>query len=395
MTAIARVCHISTVHNPRDNRVFRKECGGLARSGADIWFIGAQSGDEVADGVHVIGVGRARNRVDRLTRRQIRAWRALERVNPDVVHVHDPELIPLVMVWKTLRGRAAVFDAHEDLVGQIDAKEYLSPLIKPIARLVAKCVVGIANRGFDGIVAATPTVLQCFSHRNSAVVRNFPLASDYVHLEDLPSPDNKKDGQAVYVGMLSAGRQVDRMFEMIEDAPAAHLVIAGMPDPEVKALFEDVDSRPRVRWLRRIPAEEVPRLLEESWVGVMFMKHLKNHDDAMPTKVFEYMAAGIPFVASKLPYMEKLLKDRDCGVFVDTEQDADAAAGALEALLADPERCIRMGANGRRTILEGFNFESELSGVIAVETAALRRQDAVVVPDSGSAPSSTTSSVSQ
>mgnify|MGYP002759506231 CR=1 FL=1 len=114
--SVARVCHLSTAHPPRDGRIFRKECASLAKRGADVWFIGAQDGDEEVDGVHTVGVGAATGRLDRLTRRQMRAWKALDQVSPDVVHVHDPELIPMVLTWKTLRGRAAVYDAHEDPV---------------------------------------------------------------------------------------------------------------------------------------------------------------------------------------------------------------------------------------------------------------------------------------
>jgi len=85
--------------------VVRKECVSLARAGADVWFIGAQDDDEVVDGVHIVGVGAATGRVDRFTRRQLRAWRALDRVSPDLVHVHDPELIPLVLAGILLKAR--------------------------------------------------------------------------------------------------------------------------------------------------------------------------------------------------------------------------------------------------------------------------------------------------
>lgn len=375
MTSRARVCHLSTVHNPRDNRVFRKECVSLARAGADVWFVGAQEGDEVVDGVHVIGVGKASGRLDRLTRRQVRAWRALDRISPDLVHVHDPELIPLVLTWSKLRDRAAVYDAHENLVGQIDGKEYLPDWARPIARLAARGVIGAADRFFDGIVASTPTVLSFYHNANRAVVRNYPLLTDYPSSTDAV----KKDGQAVYVGMLSAGRQVDRMFDMISRVPQSHLTVAGIPDPEVRGFFEDLSPEQRIEWLGRIPGEEVPHVLAQSRVGIAFFKPLKNYQEALPTKLFEYMAAGIPFISTDLPFLVNLFDGKDCGIFVDTSQGAEAAAEALRSLLADPDRCAEMGANGRRAIEEEFSFEAELPNLLAVEGAAVTRQETVLV----------------
>mgnify|MGYP007122360242 CR=1 FL=1 len=55
--ATGRVAHLSTLHPPRDNRIFNKECASLAREGVDLWFIGAQDGDGVDQGVDGIEVG--------------------------------------------------------------------------------------------------------------------------------------------------------------------------------------------------------------------------------------------------------------------------------------------------------------------------------------------------
>lgn len=373
---LARVCHVSTVHNPRDGRIFRKECASLAKRGADVWFIGAQDGDEIVDGVHVVGIGKATNRIDRLTRRQAKVWKALDRVNPDLVHIHDPELIPLVLAWKTLRGRAGVFDAHEDLVGQIDSKAYLSERVRPLARAVAKTLVTLADKCFDGIIAVTPAVSKGFTHRNRQLVHNYPLLSSFY----LPIDVDKVPDRVVYVGMLSGGRQTDKMFDLADHLGGkATLVIAGKPDPEVAHLFDELDKYPNVDYRGTIPGDQVPDLLGSAVAGLMFMRPDKNHLDALPTKVFEYMAAGIPFIASNLPALVESLEKWDCGVFVDTSEDVTAAAEAAKELLADPERCKRLGENGRRAIAEEFNFEADVDALVTVEERALKRQDSQIV----------------
>ena len=374
--SLARVCHVSTVHNPRDGRIFRKECASLAKRGADVWFIGAQDGDEIVDGVHVVGIGKATNRIDRLPRRQAKVWQALDRVNPALVHIHAPELIPLVLAWKKLRGRAAVFDAHEDLVAQIDGKEYLSPKIKPVARTVAKALVTMADKGFDGVVAVTDGVAEDFGHRNQKLVHNYPLLSSF----DTTVEGEKVPGQIVYVGMLSKGRQTDKMFDMMALMDGdARLVIAGKQEPEVAYLFDELDKHPRVDYCGSIPVDEVPGLLASSVIGLVFLEPLPNYVNSLPTKLFEYMAAGIPFISTDLPLLVNMLEKWDCGVFVDTSRDAKAAAEAAKELLADPERCKRLGENGRRAIAEEFNFEADVDALVTVEERALKRQDSQIV----------------
>ena len=67
--ATGRVAHLSTLHPPRDNRIFNKECASLAREGVDLWFIGAQDGDGVDQGVNTVGIGKANGVFQRLVLR--------------------------------------------------------------------------------------------------------------------------------------------------------------------------------------------------------------------------------------------------------------------------------------------------------------------------------------
>ena len=144
-------------------------------------------------------------------------------------------------------------------------------------------------------------------------------------------------------------------------------------------LFDELDKHPSVDYRGTIPGDQVPDLLGSSVAGLMFMRPDKNHLDALPTKVFEYMAAGIPFIASNLPALVESLEKWDCGVFVDTVQDSSEAQRAAVELMADPQRCHEMGVRGRRAIEEEFNFEADVPALIEVEQHALKRPDSRIV----------------
>lgn len=361
----SRIAHLSTLHPPRDNRIFNKECASLARAGVDQWLICAQESDEVDQEVQTVGIGRASGVFQRLITSQVKAWRALGKVRPDLVHVHDPELIPMVWLWKTLHRKAAIYDAHEDLVGQMDDKAYIPRPLHPLASLYARLLVKLADRGFEGIVTATPHILSLYNNSNGAVVHNYPYLQDYPVSDDEHVP-----GRIVYVGMLSQGRQVDIMVEAVAQVEGAQLVIAGKADPDMAELLARHEDDGSIDYRGLIPATEVPALVASGALGLVFLKPLRNYVDSFPTKLFEYMAAGIPAVVSDFPWLKTLLGDHDCCVFVDTTTP-EAPAQAIRELLAQPDRCAAMGQRGRRAIEEVFNFEAEVSSLLEVTERAL------------------------
>ncbi len=369
-----RVCHLSTAHPPRDNRIFNKECSALAAEGVDTWLVVAQDGDVDDNGVHTVGIGIPRGRVQRFLNAQVWAWQALDRVQPDLVHVHDPECIPTVLLWKTLHGRAAIYDSHEDLVGQMVDKDYLNALVKPLATLYAKVLMRLADTTFDGIVAATPTIAGKFTNRNKAIVRNFPWLSQYPAVADR----TPVRGRAVYVGMLSSGRQVDVMAATVRAVPGASLVAAGPLDDDVAKDYTNLPEDDPISYIGRVPASEVPALVATGEVGLVFLKPLPNYTESLPTKLFEYMAAKVPFIATDIAYWRQLIESYDAGLFVDTSSTEEPVQ-ALSELLADPARCRAMGERGRRALESEFNFEADVQTLVDVTDRALHRVRRTVV----------------
>ena len=120
-----RVCHITTVHPVDDHRILHKECASLRDAGYDVTLIAPHDEDVVLDGISVVALrGTARNRVERMLRRPIAAYRASAAVGADLYHFHDPELLPCG-VRLARAGKRVVYDAHEDVPTQIRSKEWI------------------------------------------------------------------------------------------------------------------------------------------------------------------------------------------------------------------------------------------------------------------------------
>ena len=360
------VLHLSTVHHSHDNRVRNKEALGLAKAGVDVGLAIRCPEDESHGPFPVYALPRPRHRFERLTGSQRKAWKLLTRLRPKVVHIHDPELVPMAWIWAKLHKAHAIYDAHEDLVKQIDSKPYLRPYAKPFVKAFSRALVGWADRGMDAIVAATEDVAANFSNPNTVVVKNYPWLSDFdAHPRPVP-------GRMVYVGDLSEERKLSLMIEATrrvrEQVPTAHLVLAGRPLGPAKQLLKTEPDGEVVQYLGLLPPDDIPGIVATAQLGLILLAPLPNYINSLPTKLFEYMAGAVPFLGSDFEAWRTMFPAG--GVLVDS-QDLDATVAAMVDLLSDPERCARIGREGRAHLEEHFTFEEQAETLVAVTQSLL------------------------
>ncbi len=128
-----------------------------------------------------------------------------------------------------------------------------------------------------------------------------------------------------------------------------------------KNIQEKVSVQPgweKVNYLGVQDRHGVGVVLGRSIAGLVNLHPLINYLDALPIKMFEYMFAGIPVIASDFPLWRDILKDNKCGICVNPLDPQDIA-NAINYLVSHPEEARIMGENGRRAILEKFNWSIE------------------------------------
>jgi len=127
--------------------------------------------------------------------------------------------------------------------------------------------------------------------------------------------------------------------------------------PTLKADVAKRDERGRVSVLGQLPRPEVKALLGAARVGLVVLHATTHFVDAQPVKLFEYMAAGIPFVSSDFPVWRALGGD-DAGLYVDPV-DPKAIAEAIESLIRHPEQAAEMGRQGRKRVESELSWDAE------------------------------------
>lgn len=357
------VCHLTSAHPRYDTRVFVKECCSLANHGNDVRLVVADGrGDECRDGVRILDAGKAGGRLSRMTKGANRVYRLALKQEADVYHLHDPELIPFGL-WLKKKGHVVVFDAHEDVPKQILGKPYLGKIQAQVVSRLFSIFENFACKRFDGVIAATPYIADKFSriNKNVVAVNNFPVIGE---LE--PSTSQDRSGREIcYVGGLTRVRGISEIVAALPMVRAdIRLNLAGAFGEA--SLEQEVKSHPgweRVDELGFLNRSQIREVLGRSSVGLVTLHPLINYLDALPVKMFEYMAAGVPFVASNFPLWKEIAEESDCGVCVDP-LDPQAIASAIDFLIANPERAVEMGVNGRRAVLEKYNWLREKEKLI-------------------------------
>jgi glycosyltransferase involved in cell wall biosynthesis len=350
-----KVCHMTSVHESLDVRIFLKECVSLRKRGYDVSLV-AKGESFVQDGVKIIGIGACeRNRIARFIKVSRRIFEKALAVDADIYHFHDPELIPYAKKLKKL-GKKVIYDSHEDVPRQILSKGWIPALLRKTISKVYERYEKSSSRDFDMVIAATPHIAKIFKHYGSkvCVVKNYPIIDDI-------SGDNEDFVQRAniicYAGGITEVRGLTNLVESIS-ALDVELYLAGAVDKEYKQRLEKSKGWRKVNYLGFLNREDLNNMYNQSCIGIATLLATPNHVKSLPIKMFEYMAAGIPVICSDFPLWKEIIENADCGLCIDPE-DKTALKRSVTFLLENKEKAKEMGDKGRQAVLEKYNWSIE------------------------------------
>jgi glycosyltransferase involved in cell wall biosynthesis len=350
-----KVCHLTSVHAAIDTRILYKECSSLAKK-YEVYLIGKHHKRESINRVHVIPFPKFKNRFIRILISPILMFFYALKIKTDVYHIHDPELIFTLFLLKLFSNAKLIYDVHEHVKGLMYSKEYLNlHLIKPVNKIYG-LFEKIILPSFDLLIAATENIekeIKMFN-LNCATINNFPLLTEF----NSTSNWNEKDNSICYIGSITKERGIYQLIKSLEYVNVT-LNLGGSCDPP--SLLDTLKSEKgweRVKEYGFVNREKVSQIMSKSLAGMVILYPTKNYINALPNKMFEYMASGIPVVASKFPLWEKLIQENNCGICVNL-LNPKAIANAIKYLINNPNVAKKMGENGRKAIEKRFNWKSE------------------------------------
>lgn len=350
------VCHITTIHPWDDTRIFQKQCITAADAGYRVTLLVGNGPTKTDKGVEIIGVEwKAKSRLVRFKRAAKALYEAASRVDADIFEFHDPEFLPYAE--KLVRaGKRVIYDAHEDVPRQILGKYYIP---KPARKIVSKRFERLENKvvpQLSGLFTATTHIRDRFlsMNKNAVDLHNYP---NLVELGQ-PAPFDQKPREICYIGRLTNIRGAREMVIAMEGLDIK-LNIGGDFSPE--SLHEEVkkyDGWENVNYHGFLERTKVKDVLDRSRLGLVVLHPTINYVDALPVKMFEYMAAGIPVISSNIPLWQGIVDEAGCGLCVDPLNTIEIRR-AIETLVDDEHHSIEMGINGRKAVEEKYNWDAE------------------------------------
>lgn len=368
---MAKVVHVTSAHPASDTRVFLKQCRSLAAAGHEVVLVVADAaGDRMVDGVQVRSVGAPRSRRDRMTHRAWACVRKALRERADVLHFHDPELLPWAQVLRRM-GKRVVYDMHEFAPAQIAGKGWISPGVRSVIGRVWRSAERQLLRGMPVVFAARSLARDYPYVGRSALVENLPLVEELFGIHER----RHECFTLGYMGSLTVSRGSLLMLGAVDrlrrDGVPVELECVGPAHDErtVEALRRSAETPDAgVRWHGHLPPVEGWRVMARCHAGLAVLLPEPRYLEAYPTKLFEYLALGLPVIASDFPLYRAIVERTGGGLCVDP-LDQDALVAATRRCVSNPEELRAMGERGRQAVERDYNWRTEQRKLLEFYTA--------------------------
>jgi glycosyltransferase involved in cell wall biosynthesis len=296
------------------------------------------------------------------------AQQYLRSLNPVLIHCHDFDTLPAGLWFGRLHHVPVVYDAHE----------YYAELVKPrlngiIGRLLFSLIQWaelIGARQARGVVTVDETLAAIYRSKNQNVIvlGHYPEKMMAVN-------DNlvftRSTLTLLYVGRLSVDRGILIYAEIVrklhEKGIPARLLLAGVFTPESEQFkFHDYAKSffNLIEFLGWIPYEQLSHVYQEADIGLAVLLPEPRYMAAIPVKLFEYMANGLPVIASNFPSIAQIVNNEHCGLLVDPSADLSDSINTIAQWWQNKATPQVLGENGRQAVLSKYHWENQASRLL-------------------------------
>jgi len=357
-----KICHITNIHILFDTRIFYKECSSLSKGGYDISLIVQHDKDEIIDGVKIIALPKAKNRKERILKLRKLAFQKAIELNADIYHFHDPELIPIGLKLKEL-GKKVIYDVHEDVPRQILSKPYINKFIRPIISRIFEFYENSAAKKFDAIIAATPHIRDRFKkiNNNTVDINNYPKLDELYEKKDWSLRKN----EICYIGGITKIRGIIELIKALEYTDTILHLAGNFESEELESEVKSLPGWHKVKYYGFVGRDKVKDILNTVKIGMVTLHPTSNYIDSQPIKLFEYMSAGIPVICSNFLLWREIVEKNNCGICV-APLNPKEISNAINYLFNNDNTARIIGENGRKLVLEKYNWEKESEKILNI-----------------------------
>lgn len=283
---------------------------------------------------------------------------------PDIVHCYQNVIIPQ-LILKFLFNSTIIYDIQSDPAGQaqefhaLDNKKDGKMLLFNLSRFLHEFTLSRS----DLVITLSDELKLVLSDKYNVSESSIFLLPLGVDTEKFtPKYNIDKNVRFVYIGTINPRRSIDTFFEGLDRIPEKHkdslsVHLYGSGDREfIRELVNQYrDSGISVKWHGRIPHNEMPNELVKGDIAVSPLPQIESYRVSSPAKLYEYLAAGLPILASDIPPHQKILRGENCGFLVEPTPQ-----GFSEGVTEIMEKKDQIPDLGKRSRLLSHNHDWEL-----------------------------------
>lgn len=273
----------------------------------------------------------------------LRVWNLAGRLQADVYHANDANTLPAA--WLAARRNKAklVYDAHELETGRSWSASRVAGVYKYFLALPEKIFI----RHADAVITVSQSIarrlVQLYDIPLPVVIMNCPEVPEISAQpsqrlrEEMNIPPKLKI--ALYQGGVDRGRGVEALIDATQRTPGVAAVILG--DGELsQILWQRVQTGDlqRVYLHGKVPPASLPEYTSSADIGIVLTELIcESHRLSLPNKIFEYLHAGLPVIATNAPEIAQIVQSEQVGIVVDPRK-TDEIANALLSVAELPEQ---------------------------------------------------------
>ncbi|MEQ8928083.1 MAG: glycosyltransferase family 4 protein [Fulvivirga sp.] len=354
-----KIIKLASLHVPFDTRIFQKEAKSLVKAGHDVSIIVPHKTNETVDDIKIISVPIPKSGKDRLIKTNYQIFKkAYKQDKNSIIHFHDSELIVYAIILSLL-GRTVIYDAHEDTPRQTMYQHWIPKLLRRPVALFYYILEKIGGYLFKAVIIAEPIIGSYFPKKKTWLIRNFVKINE--QSIDQIIPYGERENIITYIGGITEARGALTMINALAKVKNTNFSFAlggTFHPPALKEKLQKIEGWNKVEYHGWVNRREVYEILNKSRIGIIIPKPNSRYSTNYPVKLFEYMEAGIPVIASSEGVSKKFVEESQCGILVDP-LNIDEIATAIDYLLNNPDVASDMGIRGRWLIKNKYNWCSE------------------------------------
>lgn len=357
-----KICHVSSVHLSMDTRIFYRYCLGLKQT-YEVSLIACHPKNDIIQGIPITSFPRYKNRIFRVLFGWLLILPKALRQKAKLYHLHDPELIPLGFVLK-LFGKKIIYDIHENIAEDILEKDWIK--FKKMWHWLYTLFEKPALKLFHIILAEDSYLKRYNTKSNKAmVIHNYcDLNFFNPYYQDSEQRNSLK---LFYIGILLENRGILEILTAIKIAKSKgfHFEFHCVAElyTQVSDAINTLDFYPeiasQVTFYGRKNLEDGYEIAKKCGIGLCIIHPMSNSIESYPTKLFEYMAVGLPIVTSDFDLYKEAVSENGCGLNINP-LNPEEIAEAIIHISENKELQKSMSQKGKKAVADKYNWNSEL-----------------------------------